>query len=132
MSASFLEKIEQLNQVGIALSAQRDTTQLLEKILTSAQELTQADGGTLYRTSNQKELCFDVIQNTSLTVKLNCSLGYANTSIRGRELRSVTSPAITPTGPSTVPPMAWSWQVTRSRFWTPCFPQACFWPCKAV
>lgn len=70
MSASFLQKIEQLNQVGIALSAQRDTTQLLEKILTSAQELTQADGGTLYRISNQKELCFDVIQNTSLDIKM--------------------------------------------------------------
>lgn len=68
MSTQFFEKIEQLNQVGIALSAQRDTTKLLEQILTSAQDLTNADGGTLYLMSGKELLHFDVIQNKSLNI----------------------------------------------------------------
>jgi len=70
MSTSLLDKIEQLNQVGIALSSESDTPTLLQQILTSAQSLTQADGGTLYRVTNQQRLHFDVVQNTSLDIKL--------------------------------------------------------------
>ena len=69
MNKSLLDKIEQLNDIGIALSAERDTTRLLEKILTSAQSLTKADGGTLYRVLNEN-LHFDVVQNNSLNIKL--------------------------------------------------------------
>lgn len=69
MSKALLDKIEQLNDIGIALSAERDTTRLLEKILTSAQSLTKADGGTLYRVLNEN-LHFDVVQNNSLNIKL--------------------------------------------------------------
>ncbi|MDG4813302.1 HD domain-containing phosphohydrolase [Hydrogenovibrio sp. 3SP14C1] len=70
MTDSLLEKIEQLNQVGIALSAESDTPTLLQQILTSAQSLTHADGGTLYRVIDQQQLHFDVVQNTSLDIKL--------------------------------------------------------------
>ncbi len=70
MSASLFNKIEQLNQVGIALSAQSDTAKLLEQILTSAQQLTNADGGTLYRLVNNCQLHFDVVQNDSLNIQL--------------------------------------------------------------
>jgi len=42
------EKIEALNEIGIALSAEKDTARLLEKILQSAKSLTNADGGTFY------------------------------------------------------------------------------------
>uniref|UniRef100_Q31JE4 Metal dependent phosphohydrolase n=1 Tax=Hydrogenovibrio crunogenus (strain DSM 25203 / XCL-2) TaxID=317025 RepID=Q31JE4_HYDCU len=70
MNASLLEKIEQLNQVGIALSAESDTPTLLQQILTSAQALTHADGGTLYRVIDQQMLHFDVVQNTSLGIQL--------------------------------------------------------------
>jgi len=70
MSASLFKKIDQLNQVGIALSAQSDTAKLMEQILTSAQLLTEADGGTLYRLANHNELHFDVLQNTSLNIQL--------------------------------------------------------------
>jgi len=69
MSKALLDKIEQLNDIGIALSAERDTTKLLEKILTSAQSLTKADGGTLYRVLNEN-LHFDVVQNNSLNIQL--------------------------------------------------------------
>lgn len=69
MPNPFLKKIEQLNQIGIALSAQADTTALLGQILESAQELTLADGGTLYRVIDGK-LHFDVILNRSLNIKM--------------------------------------------------------------
>ncbi|BBP44352.1 HD-GYP domain-containing protein [Thiosulfativibrio zosterae] len=69
MSNPFLKKIEQLNKIGIALSAQSDTTALLGQILESAQELTAADGGTLYRVINGK-LHFDVILNRTLNIKM--------------------------------------------------------------
>jgi HD-GYP domain-containing protein (c-di-GMP phosphodiesterase class II) len=73
MSNDLLAKIEELNNIGIALSAERDSKQLLEKILTGAKMLTNADGGTLYRVNNNNQLCFDVIQNDSLQIHLGGS-----------------------------------------------------------
>lgn len=73
MSINLLAKIEELNDIGIALSAERDTNQLLEKILTSAKTLTNSDGGTLYQVKNNKDLYFDVIQNDSLNIDLGGS-----------------------------------------------------------
>lgn len=70
MSTSLLEKIEQLNQVGIALSSESDTPTLLQQILSSAQALTQAEGGTLYRVIDERMLHFDVVHNSSLDIKL--------------------------------------------------------------
>ncbi|MBN2866675.1 MAG: GAF domain-containing protein [Thiotrichales bacterium] len=69
MPNPFLKKIEHLNKIGIALSAQSDTTVLLGQILESAQELTSADGGTLYRVI-EGQLHFDVILNRSLNIKM--------------------------------------------------------------
>lgn len=69
MTNPLLQKIEQLNQVGIALSAQTDTTVLLSQILESAQQLTAADGGTLYRVVDGM-LHFDVVLNHSLNIKM--------------------------------------------------------------
>ena len=73
MIDNLLSKIEELNCIGIALSAESDTAQLLEKILISAKLLTNADGGTLYRVKNTGELHFDVIHNDSLNVFLGGS-----------------------------------------------------------
>ena len=70
MSGNLLKKIEELNQIGISLSAERDTEQLLEKILTSAKVLTKADGATLYLIKNEAQLSFDLIQNDSLNIYL--------------------------------------------------------------
>lgn len=47
-SERLLDRIRQLNDIGIALSAERDTSVLVEKILKAAIELTSADGGTFY------------------------------------------------------------------------------------
>lgn len=70
MSTQLLEKIEKLNKIGIALSARRDTNDLLTEILKSSQELTLADGGTLYRLMDG-QLHFDVVLNH----RLNFALG---------------------------------------------------------
>ena len=43
-----LERIERLNEIGIALSAETDTPKLLELIMMGAMSLTRADGGSLY------------------------------------------------------------------------------------
>ncbi|MDZ7621814.1 MAG: HD domain-containing phosphohydrolase [Candidatus Competibacteraceae bacterium] len=62
-----LRCLEQLNQIGIALSRERDTPKLLEMILLAAKRLLNADGGTLYRLDEDRhQLCFEVLHNDSL------------------------------------------------------------------
>ena len=63
-----LSRIEQLNHIGIALSAEQDKTRLLDTILSGAQYLTNADGGTLYLLEDGK-LHFKIINNQSLGIK---------------------------------------------------------------
>ena len=45
--APLLNRLERLNQIGTALSRERDITRLLEMILVEAKTITHADGGTL-------------------------------------------------------------------------------------
>ncbi|OLC17469.1 MAG: hypothetical protein AUH29_01770 [Candidatus Rokubacteria bacterium 13_1_40CM_69_27] len=60
---------QKLNAIGIALSAERDTTALLGLILSKAREITQADAGSLYLVEEEPEgsrqLRFIVVQNDS-------------------------------------------------------------------
>ncbi len=65
-----LSRIEQLNRIGIALSAEGDKNHLLQIILKSAQNLTNADGGTLYLLEDDK-LNFKILQNHSLGIELS-------------------------------------------------------------
>jgi len=60
-----LERIDQLTEIGIALSSQQDHHGLLEKILESAMKLTEADGATLYLLSDDK-LHFTIARNNSI------------------------------------------------------------------
>src|SRR5438270_3811897 len=46
--AGATREINELNQIGAALSAQHDTAKLLEMILTKTREITRADAGSLY------------------------------------------------------------------------------------
>ena len=46
-SGTLLKRLERLNQIGVALSGERDTSRLLELILIAAKELASADAGTL-------------------------------------------------------------------------------------
>ncbi len=73
-----LRRLEQLNAIGAALSKERDITQLLENILVAAQTITHADGGTLYRATDDGEaLRFEILRSTSLNVALGGHSGQA-------------------------------------------------------
>lgn len=71
----FLERIEELNSIGIALSAEKNHSRLLEKILESAQALTHADGGTLYLVENEKTLHFEIVRTISQNIAYGGSKG---------------------------------------------------------
>ena len=49
-----MQRLEQLNMVGASLSAERDIDRLLESILVAAKSITRADGGTLYRVTEER------------------------------------------------------------------------------
>ncbi|KIF80518.1 HD family phosphohydrolase [Noviherbaspirillum autotrophicum] len=60
-------RLEQLTDLSLELSRNRDTGQLLERILRAAKDMTHADGGTLYRVSADRTgLCFHISINDSL------------------------------------------------------------------
>jgi HD-GYP domain-containing protein (c-di-GMP phosphodiesterase class II) len=72
-----LDQLERLNAIGIALSAEHNTDRLLEMILLSAQELTNADGGTLYTVTDDAKLKFEIMCNSSLNIALGGTTGKA-------------------------------------------------------
>lgn len=62
-----LEQVEDILNIGIALSAEKDHNLLLEMILTEARNITQADAGTLFLREGE-ELVFKIVQNQSLGI----------------------------------------------------------------
>jgi HD-GYP domain-containing protein (c-di-GMP phosphodiesterase class II) len=69
--------LEHLIQIGIDLSAERNTTRLLEYILLSAKSLTKADGGTIYSITPDNKLKFEVLFNDTLNMALGGTTGNA-------------------------------------------------------
>jgi HD-GYP domain-containing protein (c-di-GMP phosphodiesterase class II) len=72
----FLDKLEYLNAIGVALSQERDIDKLLETILVAAKHLTHADGGTLYRLVGDK-LHFAIVRTDSLSIAMGGTSGNA-------------------------------------------------------
>ena len=70
-----LKRLEQLNHIGIALSQEKDITRLLERILIAAKDITHADGGTLYRMTEEKSLKFEIIRNETLGIAMGGTTG---------------------------------------------------------
>lgn len=70
-----LKRLERLNSIGVALSAERDNSRLLEMILLGAQEITNADGGTLYTITDDKHLKFEMMSNKTLNISLGGTTG---------------------------------------------------------
>jgi HD-GYP domain-containing protein (c-di-GMP phosphodiesterase class II) len=68
-------RLEQLNAIGASLSAERDIHRLLEQILTAAKTITRADGGTLYRVTEDGALRFEIVRTTSLKYYLGGTTG---------------------------------------------------------
>ncbi len=71
-----LSILDTLNEIGIALSAEKDMDSLLERILINAKKLTGADGGTLYLFNDKiKALEFRIVRTDSLGIKLGGKTG---------------------------------------------------------
>jgi HD-GYP domain-containing protein (c-di-GMP phosphodiesterase class II) len=73
--AETLRQITYLHEVGVALSTERDLDRLLETILEAAKNLTHADGGTLYRVIEGKQLKFEIVWTDSLAVSMGGTTG---------------------------------------------------------
>ena len=69
------QRLEQLNHIGAQLSAERDINRLLEAILTAAKSITRADGGTLYRVTDENTLRFEIVRTSSLKYYLGGTSG---------------------------------------------------------
>lgn len=69
------ERLEQLLGIGVALSRERDINKLLEIILLAAKDVTNADGGTLYRMSDDKVLKFAIVRNDTLGIAMGGTTG---------------------------------------------------------
>jgi HD-GYP domain-containing protein (c-di-GMP phosphodiesterase class II) len=72
--SELLDRIDRLNEIGIALSAESDTPKLLELIMMGAKSLTNADGGSIYFL-REGELSFEIISNDSLDIQMGGSSG---------------------------------------------------------
>jgi len=70
-----LARLERLNRIGVALSAERDNNRLLEMILLGAKEITNADGGTLYTLTDDDHLRFEIMRTDSLGIALGGTTG---------------------------------------------------------
>lgn len=70
------QRLEQLTELSVALSASPDIPLLLEKILKTAKQITHADGGTLYLASvDRKSLRFHISINDTLKMYQGGSSG---------------------------------------------------------
>jgi HD-GYP domain-containing protein (c-di-GMP phosphodiesterase class II) len=64
-----ISQVEKLTEIGIALSSEKNTQQLLEKILVGAKSITNSDGGTLYRVDGDT-IKIEIIRSDSLGISL--------------------------------------------------------------
>jgi len=70
-------RLEQLTEISRALAGERDLSRLFELILDSARRATNADGGTLYRTTDDgRALQFDLVMNQSLGLHFGGTSGH--------------------------------------------------------
>ena len=73
---SLFQRFEQLNAIGAALSSERNIDRLLENILLAAKTITHADGGTLYRMSDDgRFLRFAIVRTDSLGIAYGGTTG---------------------------------------------------------
>ncbi len=71
-----LRRLEQLNDIGVLLSRERDITHLLEGILLVTKTITNADGGTLYRMlEDGQTLRFEMLRTDSLNITMGGTSG---------------------------------------------------------
>ncbi|MBL8472182.1 MAG: GAF domain-containing protein [Rhodocyclaceae bacterium] len=70
------QRLEQLNEIGVALSKERDIDTLLEKILFAAKTISRADGGTIYIVDDTTDcLHFRILSSDSLKLAMGGTSG---------------------------------------------------------
>ncbi len=69
------ELYRRLIDIGIALSAERDTNRLMETILLEAKNIGNADGGTLYIRTDDDKLKFEIMRTDSLKIAMGGTTG---------------------------------------------------------
>ena len=73
---NLLLRLKELNEIGIALSQQRDINSLLETILVAAKRITNADAGTLYlHEPERRVLRFEIMRTDSLNIAMGGTSG---------------------------------------------------------
>lgn len=75
--ASDQASFKRLIEIGIALSAEKDTNKLMETILLEAKDIARADGGTLYIRTKEDTLKFEILRNDSLGIAQGGTTGEA-------------------------------------------------------
>ena len=65
MKPDLNDRLKRLNEIGVALSVERDLNVLLERIIQEARRFTYADAGTLYLVKDD-HLTFEIAQNDTL------------------------------------------------------------------
>ena len=85
-----LARLERLNEIGASLSRERDILPLLERILLAAKSITNADGGTLYRmTEDGTALRFEILRTDSLNIAMGGSatapINFSNLPLRNAD-----------------------------------------------
>ncbi len=71
-------RLDQLNEIGAALSLEKNLNALLEKILLAVKTITRADGGTLYLVEGEgsdQVLRFEIMRTASLNVAMGGTTG---------------------------------------------------------
>jgi HD-GYP domain-containing protein (c-di-GMP phosphodiesterase class II) len=71
-------RLEQLNEIGAALSLEKDINRLLESILLAAKAITRSDGGTLYLLTEEegsRRLKFEIMRTESLDIAMGGTTG---------------------------------------------------------
>jgi HD-GYP domain-containing protein (c-di-GMP phosphodiesterase class II) len=63
------EKLRRFNEIGVALSAEKNIDKLLEIILNEAKTLTNSDAGTLYLMIDNNMLSFEIMRTDSLNIQ---------------------------------------------------------------
>jgi HD-GYP domain-containing protein (c-di-GMP phosphodiesterase class II) len=86
-SSSADNTYRQLIDIGIALSVERDSAKLMERILLEAKAFTNADAGTLYLNHEDKELTFQIVRNDTLNIAYG---GTTGAEIKFKPVRLVT------------------------------------------
>lgn len=71
---SLLQRLDELNAIGVALSSERDINRLLETILVAAKRITNADAGTLYLVEGEV-LKFEIMRTDSKRIAMGGTTG---------------------------------------------------------